>query len=188
MKLADLIDKKAGFLANIGAVIFDESTSIAAEDIQVVVADRRKYKSPDADPNAATLPDFGQAQTRFQKFVNRYSKLDGVHCIHTGHVRTDTTPNGSIQYSPSYGPKLGALIRQPMDLVSYLTVNEEGERVFRNHPMKGIVAKSRVKDLDPISDFKTLIDRTTAWLDSSKAEPEVQETIDPMDITQEMEI
>lgn len=188
MKLGELLARKAGFLKDVGAVIFDESTSMSAEDLQVVVGARAKFKEPGADPNATSFPDRDQAKTRFLKFANSFAKLDGIHCFHVGHVRSDNMPNGLPQFSPSFGPALGAQLRQPMDLVSYMTVNEEGERVFRNHPMKGIVAKSRVKDLSPTSDFGELLAKTKAWLASDKAEADVQETIDPMDTNDAMEI
>jgi hypothetical protein len=74
-----------------------------------------------------------------------------------------------------------------MDLVTYMTINEENARVFRNHPMKGIVAKSRVKDLAPQTGFGELVKRTTEWLESEKAEPDETNEITPMD-TEEMEI
>ena len=187
MKIADLVDKGAGFLGSVGAVIFDESTTMAAEDLQVVLGQRSQFKDPGKDPNALTLPDFGQAQQRFTNLVSKFAKLNGVHCIHIGHVRTDTTPSGGVAYSPSYTPKLGAVLRQPMDLVTYMTINEENARVFRNHPMKGIVAKSRVKDLAPQTGFGELVKRTTEWLESEKAEPDETNEITPMD-TEEMEI
>lgn len=180
MGLAGLIEKNRGLFENIGAVIFDESTTMGEEDLLVVVASRAQYKK-DGDPNAVATPDYGQAQNRFMKMLSRYAKLDGIHCIHIGHVRSDTMPNGLPQYSPSYTPKLGGKIRQPLDLVAYLTMNDQDERAFRNHPAKGIVAKCRVKDLSPTSDFKELAVKTKDWLANGKAEANEVEVIVPLD-------
>lgn len=175
MGLCGIIEKQAEPLENVGAVIFDESTSMAADDLQVVVKNRAKFKTGDLE--AVATPDYGVAQNRFMGLINRYSRLDGIHCIHIGHVRSDTLPSGLPQFSPSYTPKLGAVLRQPMDLVTYMTMNEKNERMFRNWPAKGIIAKSRVKGLEPNSDFKTLLRRTMDWLETNKTDPQPDQEV-----------
>lgn len=187
--LCGLIEK--GALGDVGAVIFDESTSMAADALQAVSKRRAKFKTGDLE--AIATPDYGVAQNEFMHMVSRYAKLDGIHCIHLGHVRSDALPSGTPQFSPSYTPKLGAVLRQPMDLVSYMTMNDKNERSFRNWPAKGFVAKSRVKGLEPNSDFKTLLKRTMEWLETNKSDPqpeqEVVETDRDVDDTDEgMEI
>lgn len=160
LALANAIKKGHGKFSNIGAVILDESSSMALSNLRQVTAASVRYKKPDENPNASNWPDYNVSQNQFNDVAKAFAECDGVHIIHCAHETM--SKDGAVR--AAYSPGLAALILQPMDIVTRVEINKAGQRTFQLVKDGRAVCKSRVGGLNKIEPFHRLAEYTKEWL------------------------
>lgn len=164
--LTHAIRQGAGEFANIGCIILDESSSAADTALDEVLK-YRASQDKSKDPDTPTQPDYNTTTNRVRKAFMDMLTLEGVHVILVSHARKDKDNRNVEVTSPSFLPKLGQKIKQPLHLISHITVNEIDDkyvRLFQVHPTVRIDAKTRVGNLEPLVEFDVLVNRIQGWL------------------------
>lgn len=165
--LCRAVRQEAGKFAFLGSIVFDEASSAADSALDEVLkfraaADRGK------DPDTPTQPDYNTTTNRVRKAYMDLLTLPGVHVILVSHTRKDKDNRNVEVVSPSFLPKLGQRLKQPLHLVANLSGNELEEekyvRIFQVHPTRRIDAKTRVGGLKPQVEYDELIDKVKGWL------------------------
>lgn len=152
--------------AQIGTVVFDESTSAADTALDEVL----KYRASQdraKDPDTPTQPDYNTTTNRVRKTFNELLTLEGVNVIFVAHARKDKDNRNVEVVSPSFLPKLGQKIKQPLHLIAHLSGNEIDQkyvRIFQVHPTRTIDAKCRIGGLPPQVEYPLLITQLKGWL------------------------
>lgn len=159
---------KAGLdeFGRIGTIILDEATSAADTSLDEVLQFRAS-KDRSKDPDTPTQPDYNTTTNRVRKTFNELSNLEGVHVIFVGHSRKDKDNRNIEKESPSFLPKLGQKIKQPLHLIANVSGNEIDNkyvRIFQVHPTRTIDAKCRIGGLPPQVEYKVLADQIDGWL------------------------
>jgi hypothetical protein len=160
LALANAIAKKQGKFSNIGAVILDESSSMALSNLRTITAANTRYKKSDENPASPNWPDYNINQNQFNDVAKAFAVLDGVHVIHTAHEAN--TKSG--EFKAAYSPGLAALMLQPMDVVARVSVNKAGQRTFQLDKDGKAICKSRVGGLNKIESFGRFAEHTKEWL------------------------
>lgn len=151
---------------NIGTIILDEATSAADTALDEVLKFRASQDRA-KDPDTPTQPDYNTTTNRVRKTYNDLLTLEGVHVIMVAHARKDKDNRNIEVTSPSFLPKLGQKIKQPLHLIANLSGNEIDNkyvRIFQVHPTRTIDAKCRIGGLPPQVEYKVLADQLKGWL------------------------
>jgi hypothetical protein len=176
---ATAIKNKIGDWGQIGAVVLDEASGMAKQDLDGVVKSRALVDAS-KDPNEAKWPDMGASNNRMIGMYNGLIQIGGVHIISTAHVRMEKDDTGFERQSPDFMPQLGKQVRQLMHLVAFVAMEEQTDegvvkevRTFQVHPSMRIVAKSRVGSLGRKVLFRDLASGLAEWLGNGgkSAEP-----------------
>jgi hypothetical protein len=169
---------------DIGTVVFDESTSAADTALDEVLK-YRASQDRSKDPDTPTQPDYNTTTNRVRKAFNELLTLEGVHVIFVAHARKDKDNRNIEVVSPSFLPKLGQKIKQPLHLIANLSGNEIDQkyvRIFQVHPTRTIDAKCRIGGLPPQVEYPILMRQMKGWLRGNvRTEPETQlvQDVDP---------
>lgn len=167
--LTHAIRQGAGEFGNIGTIILDEASSSADTALDEVLK-YRASQDKSKDPDTPTQPDYNTTTNRVRKAFMDMLTLEGVHVILVSHARKDKDNRGVEVTSPSFLPKLGQKIKQPLHLIGHVTVNEIDDkyvRLFQVHPTVRIDAKSRVGKLEPMVEMPVLLNRIKGWLEGN---------------------
>jgi len=156
-----------GKFGSLGCIVFDESSSAADQSLDEVLkmraaADRSK------DPDTPTQPDYNTTTNRVRKTYMDLLTLPGVHVILVSHARKDKDNRNVEVVAPSFLPKLGQKLKQPLHMIANLSGNELDDekyvRIFQVHPTRRIDAKTRVGGLKPQVEYDALIVKVKGWL------------------------
>lgn len=150
-----------------GCIIVDEVSSAADNTLDEIVR-YRASQDHTKDPDTPTQPDYNTTTIKVRRAINDLLTLTGVHVILVSHVRKDKDNRNIEVQSPSFLPKLGVKIKQPLHLITHLSGNEIDEetyvRIFQVHPTRTIDAKTRIGGLKPQVQYDELILKTKGWL------------------------
>lgn len=134
---------------NVGCIVYDEYSSMADSDLDLVVTTRARLDASKS-PDEPKLPDMGASGTRMRRLTQSLIPLD-LHIIFIAHEREDKNDVGLTKSSASFMPKFGQSIKQVSHLVTRMTANEvqvDGQDVYRRtlqvQPSRLVDAKSRV--------------------------------------------
>lgn len=165
--LCQAMKEQEGGFDTYGTVIFDESSSAADTALDEVLK-YRASQDRSKDPDTPTQPDFNTATNKVRKSYMDMLTIPGVNVIMIAHVRKDKDNRNIEVQAPSFMPKLGGKLRQPMHLVAHMSGNELSDdkyvRVFQVHPTRTIVAKTRIGDLPPQVEYDELITKVKGWI------------------------
>lgn len=184
--LVKAIKKKAGKFANVGGIIWDEFSSMANQDLDVVLEVRAK-NDKNKDPDVASQPDMGANTERMRRLLWQILDLD-VHLFFVAHRRIDEDDAKVKVISPDFMPKLNKRFREPMHVVAHAVTNikttgdkEVVEYILQVHPTRRVVAKSRVGGLDRQVTWEVFSDTVVNWLNrGSQLAPEQEPVSDPV--------
>jgi hypothetical protein len=152
--------------ANYGTIILDEASSAADTALDEVVKFRAS-QDRGKDPDTPTQPDYGTTTNRVRKTYMDLLTLPGVHVILVSHARKDKDNRNVEVTSPSFLPKLGQKIKQPLHLIAHLSGNEIDDkyvRIMQVHPTRTIDAKCRIGGLEPQVEYTVFSQRLQGWL------------------------
>ena len=179
-----MVREGAGKFAQLGCIVFDESTSAADSELDSIV----KYRAAQdraKDPDMPTQPDYGAVTNRVRKTYMDLLTLPHVHVILVAHARKDKDNRNIEVVSPSFMPKLGQKLKQPMHLIANLSGNELEEdkyaRIFQVHPTRRVDAKTRIGGLPPQVEYDVLIKKITGWLGGTVPEQKTQALVPDRD-------
>jgi len=193
--IVDAIEAGAGSFGNVGAVVVDEHSSMAQDDLENITAARAKDDS-NKDPDTPTWPDMNTSGLRARRNLLSLLALR-VHVILVAHERDDKDKEGVVVTGPGYLPKTKPKILEPLHLAARCsaTIVEGGDansrykRTVQCHPSKRVSCKSRVGGLEVFESHGSLINKVDTWLQSGgKVEEEEvklvilqdeQSTVDP---------
>ena len=170
------VKAKAGSFANVGCIVCDEYSTMARNDVDVVIT-ARSNKEPDKDPDIATFTDTGASTRRMDRGTQKLLNVtaDGVHLILIAHERKDKDRSNIEVCSPSFMPAFNAIVKESMHVVGRITADEgvdsNGDPKYRwslqVHPTRQFVAKSRVGGLAVHNSPAKFIAVTKAWLEGT---------------------
>jgi ATP-dependent Clp protease ATP-binding subunit ClpA len=149
-----------------GTIILDEASSAADSALDEVL----KYRASQdrgKDPDTPTQPDYNTTTNRVRKSYMELLTLQGIHVILVSHARKDKDNRNLEVTSPSFLPKLGQKIKQPLHLIANLSGNEIDSkyvRIMQVHPTRTIDAKCRIGGLEPQVEYPIFIERLQGWL------------------------
>jgi hypothetical protein len=149
-----------------GTVILDEASSAADSALDEVL----KYRAAQdrgKDPDTPTQPDYNTTTNRVRKAYMDLLTLPGVNVILVSHTREDKDNRNVVIQRPSFLPKLGQKIKQPLHLIAHVSGNEIDNnyvRILQVHPTRTIDAKCRIGGLDPQVEYPVFINRVKEWL------------------------
>lgn len=152
-----------------GSIILDEASSAADSALDEVLK-FRAAQDRGKDPDTPTQPDYNTTTNRVRKTYMDLLTLPGVHVILVSHARKDKDNRSVEVTSPSFLPKLGSKIKQPLHFIAHLSGNEiPGEeskyvRLFQVHPTRTIDAKTRIGGLPPQVEYPQLMTQMKKWL------------------------
>lgn len=174
--LCQAIQAKAGSFANVGCIVCDEYSTMARNDVDVVVT-ARAAKEAEKDPDVATFTDTGASTRRMDRGTRKLLNVtaDGVHLIIIAHERKDKDKSNIEVCAPSFMPAFNAIVKESMHVVGRMSANEgiddKGNPVYRwsiqVHPTRQVVAKSRVGGLAVHNSPARFISVTKAWLEGT---------------------
>ena len=174
--LCQAIQAKAGSFANVGCIVCDEYSTMARNDVDVVVT-ARAAKETEKDPDVATFTDTGASTRRMDRGTRKLLNVtaDGVHLIIIAHERKDKDKSNIEVCAPSFMPAFNAIVKESMHVVGRMSANEgiddKGNPVYRwsiqVHPTRQVVAKSRVGGLAVHNSPARFISVTKAWLEGT---------------------
>jgi hypothetical protein len=152
----------------------DEATSAADFALDEVLK-FRAGQDRTKDPDTPTQPDYNTTTNRVRKTYMELLTLHGVNVILVCHTRKDKDNRNIEVVSPSFLPKLGQKIKQPLHLIAQLTGNEiateDGKssyvRILQVHPTRTVDAKCRIGGLPPQVEYPQFISRLQQWLAGS---------------------
>jgi hypothetical protein len=155
-------------------IILDEASSAADSALDEVLK-FRAAQDRSKDPDTPTQPDFNTTTNRVRKAYLDLLTLPNVNVILISHTREDKDNRNVVIQRPSFMPKLGSKIKQPLHLIAHLSGNEiPGEngkatyvRLFQVHPTRTIDAKCRIGGLPPQVEYPQFIVRLQGWLGGS---------------------
>lgn len=191
-QIAEAIKTTRGGFANIGAVVLDEFSVIAASILNDVAETRESSSANKLEPGALDQRDYGLAQNIVRRLIFDFQKA-GVHLIATAHERRDKvnkqSANSLIRTAPAFPPAMWGLdVARLFHLVGRITaelVITPGKpdtylREIQVHATNLVEAKSRVGGLKPRVSATTLINRTKEWsLGNETLVPIEKEIIEP---------
>lgn len=159
--------EKLAEFSQIKTVIWDEVSSAADTALDEVVKYRANLDRS-KDPDTPTMPDFNTTTSRVRKGVFDLLTVPGLNVILVSHSRQDKDNRGVEVTRPSFLPKLGQKIKQPLHLMAHMSGNEVDEKTYRRiyqvHPTRTIDAKTRVGGLKPQVEYPELIEKITGWM------------------------
>lgn len=135
----------------VGCLILDEYSTMARRDVDIVLT-ARAAKDGTKDPDIATFTDSGISTRRMSRATDSILTLNTVHLILLAHVRMDKDKSNIEVKSPSFMPKFGGIIKEPMHVVAYMSSDQVTDgngtpsyrRALQVHPTRKIDAKTRV--------------------------------------------
>jgi len=168
--LVDALCTKEGSFANIGALILDEHSSMAQDDMELLTRNRAK-SDKEKDPDTPTWPDMNTSGLRARRNLNQLLTLD-MHVILVAHERDDKDKTGVLVVGPSYLPKTTPKILEPLHFVGRCSaiIKEGGssggtyERTVQCHPSRQVTCKSRVGGLRVFESHESIISKVDNWL------------------------
>jgi energy-coupling factor transporter ATP-binding protein EcfA2 len=154
-----------------GAVIVDEISTVADDDLLGLVENRAKVDKT-KDPDTVTWPDRDAGDNRMKKMMQ---DLTGpFHLITVAHEREYKNKKKQSCTGPSFADALREKMKRTMHGVWYVqSVLIEGqeqteEAIFRRivqcHGSQAVDAKSRVSGLKVHEDFDSLVEKAYKWL------------------------
>lgn len=164
-------DGKDEFAA-IGCIVIDEASSTADSALDNVLA-KRSAADRAKDPDTPTQPDYNTTTNMVRKTYAELFTLPDVHVILTSHTRKDKDNVGVEVQQPSFLPKLGQKLKQPLHLIGQVSGNliEGGEgrepeykRLIQVHPTRRVDAKTRIGGLPVQVEYKELESKVVQWL------------------------
>lgn len=156
----------ASMITRYKTVILDEASSAADFALDEVLKFRAS-QDRSKDPDTPTQPDYNTTTNRVRKTYMELLTLHGVNVILVSHTRKDKDNRNVEVVSPSFLPKLGQKIKQPLHLIAQLSGNEIDNkyvRIMQVHPTRTIDAKCRIGRLDPQVEYPVFIARLQEWL------------------------
>jgi hypothetical protein len=162
------INEKAPGFENIGAIMFDELSSIETIDVGVVQVARAEMTGEFAQP---TLPDMGVTTYRMRKCFAPVIKLD-VHVVFISHLRDDeiktgTKATGKFTARPYFMNKLGEDLKSWVHEVTYMyadNTNGKYTRLLQVRPTLQVDAKTRILDVPNVVSPAAYLDAMDKWL------------------------
>lgn len=173
--LCDVLRVGGTNMDNYKTIIVDEASSAADSALDDVL----KYRASQdrgKDPDTPTQPDYNTTTNRVRKTYMDLLTLPGINVILISHARKDKDNRNVEVTSPSFLPKLGQKIKQPLHLIAHLSGNEiAGDenrparyvRIMQVHPTRTIDAKTRIGGLKPQVEYDEFIDKLIGWLGGS---------------------
>lgn len=149
-----------------GTLILDEASSAADSALDEVLK-FRAGQDRSKDPDTPTQPDYNTTTNRVRKVYNDLLTLPGINVILVSHARKDKDNRNVEVTSPSFLPKLGQKIKQPLHLIANLSGNEidtKYVRILQVHPTRTIDAKCRIGGLEPQVEYPVFIGKLKGWL------------------------
>jgi len=157
---------EAPVITRFRTIVLDEATSAADFALDEVLK-FRAGQDRTKDPDTPTQPDYNTTTNRVRKTYMELLTLHGVNVILVCHTRKDKDNRNIEVQSPSFLPKLGQKIKQPLHLIAQLTGNEIDEkyvRILQVHPTRTVDAKCRIGGLPPQVEYPQFINRLQEWL------------------------
>lgn len=156
---------------NIGTVILDEASTMAAFDLDTVTAARADVNVM-FDEDKPEWDDRNIATNRFRKAIYRLINNTPCNIILVAHDREAKNKKKITVTSPAFAEKTSELVRQPLHLVGYLTadnqVTGDNKPVYRRSvqcwPTNQADAKSRISSLNVNETPEALVEKISAWL------------------------
>ena len=193
--LAAAIAAKHEEFGNIGCVVLDEATAMYQKMLRLVAVGRATSGKPNKNPDQfdTELQEYGNAGNRWIDIWQKFTALEGVHFISTGHVRDDKLPKG-MQSSPAFIPYVNGVIRRDMHLLGFFENKEyEGTGLVRTVQVHGTdkaQAKSRIGGFGIYTTPGDLAQGIIEWLkgdrDGSSQDTVTYEQITGQEQTQEI--
>jgi len=122
------IEHGIGKYKHIGAVILDESTSMAEADTDNSFDTRRSLieagqkKMPESGiPEVPEWPDYRRSLVRYRALLSDLYAVDGLHVIHIAHEVSDNKTN---KIRAAFSPSILDRIVKPMHLVARLVTKQ----------------------------------------------------------------
>jgi hypothetical protein len=159
----------APLITKFGTIVLDEASSAADLALDEVLK-FRAGQDRTKDPDTPTQPDYNTTTNRVRKSYSELLTLHGVNVILVSHARKDKDNRNIEVVSPSFLPKLGQKIKQPLHLIAQLSGNEIDNkyvRLLQVHPTRTIDAKCRIGNLEPQVEYPIFINRLQGWLSGS---------------------
>lgn len=184
------IQKGVGKFENVGGIILDEATKMAARDLTLVFKARGKSEAPE-------WPDYFKALERMKQLLTFiYEESPSLNLIMVGHEKDKKNNEGVvIKTFPSFNPQVAEEIKGDLHLVTRATTKQTGRqgepvytREYQVHPTTLVDAKTRVAGLPVKTDAQTLIAKTVDWLKKGAPEQEVNEpAVDVEKVVEELD-
>lgn len=138
-----------GVLDEITTIVLDEYSSMAVDDLDLVMEKRAKG---DIEFTGASQPDYGINTERIRRSIKPILLIP-KNVIIVAHVREDKDElSGSVTKRPSFSPKMRATLLKMCHLTGYMSADIKGGEVKRTlqlQPSRGIEAKNRLGGLPP---------------------------------------
>lgn len=176
--VADAVATKAGRFANVGAIILDESSSFAADNL-VAIGKIREQKITSANkenPLATGAADRADYNVSMNYVMDAYNymlrNVQGVHIISLAHERDNSKENMPINMTPDFPAALCRKMMREQQIVArfqnILTKESDGStsynRVVQVHPIVGSAAKNRLGIDDVYVTPEAVVRRTIDYL------------------------
>lgn len=180
---------------NVGAMVWDEMSTMAQRDLEFVYKARAKSDSPE-------WPDYSVATNRVRELMTFHFNMNpDVHLIMTSHEKDKKNKDGAVIFTyPSITPASNEAIGQVIHVVGRLTAKTtkqpdgtaKYERTIQVHPTARVEAKTRIGGLAVSVTPKVFINRAIEWLKNAEPveeEPQVTEDVDnDVDLTKLAEL
>ena len=173
---------------NIGAIMFDEISTMEQLDTDVVQVGRGENTG---EFSAPSQPDMGVTTARIRRVFGPLLKLP-QNIIIVSHIREDEVkigdrPTGKMVTRPNMMPKLSSLLRGMVHDISFLSADINAPlggkptyaRTLQVMPTNKIVAKTRIGGLTPTVTPAKYLDALGEWIEGSRpTNPAVPDDVD----------
>lgn len=164
---------------NVGAVVLDEASWMAEEDVDRLYETRKhlietgqKKRPETGDPDTPDWADYRPALVRFRSMLTELYAIEGLHVILISHEK-ENPPNKPVYYRANFSDATYKKVKAPLQLVARVTAEiktrpggaPEYERSVQVHPTKTVDAKQGL-GLNMVKfNAEWLPDAIQQWLD-----------------------
>ena len=145
----------------IGAIIFDEYTSMHDEDLNYIVDVRAEQAKKDGgfkDSFTPALPDYNAARIRSNKLIALAMKKR-IHLFFIGHSKEDKRMN----QLPDMPEKAGKALYSKLHFAYYTFVDKSGKIVMQTTNGNRAMAKNRINGIAEHTSPEEFIDAYQKW-------------------------